>query len=371
MFFYERRLRATQAYSHINDGLLRGRARSRSRSKSLTRVASNMSIGKLFARSRSSSPSRPSSIESQEKEDLPHSPTHVVEPVFKIATVNNKQQENGFRNQTQISDNTFHSDYKPLKINTTQPYLYYNDKDILNYEDTAFIDYFNKAPSQQQIMAHHDEALFATQHYYQQDNQQRRRSSVQSYPYDTIVPPTQSPELIPRPTSGSSNNSSSASSETSPGDPTNAYLLSRMSIHGGGESIYSTTSSYTSNRYDDKYADVFYNNRDRYGSVRSNTSGSYDERLMSTIDNSRRVVNGSIRKAPLKANFYSQTPIMPHRAHTTPSDQYGYSRTQIKKDVNDIIEDIIQSQQHLKSSENINNMNQHCIRRLQAVSFPY
>ncbi|KAI8992507.1 hypothetical protein BDB01DRAFT_778677 [Pilobolus umbonatus] len=91
LYFYERRLRATEPYAEIHDALLRDKSRARSRSRSLSKVANNMSIGKLFGgRSRSSSPSRKMSSMADHEDTSLHSKP-VKDPILKIATVHHQE----------------------------------------------------------------------------------------------------------------------------------------------------------------------------------------------------------------------------------------------------------------------------------------
>ncbi|KAL7315861.1 hypothetical protein PS15m_005029 [Mucor circinelloides] len=463
LFFYERRLRATEAFSCINDDLLRVRARSRSRSKSLTRVASNMSLGKIFSRSRSSSPSRRYSVDEhhQPEQDI-ESASHVLDPIFKIATVN-KQLEDEFRGPSAIIPTATTSTtaategmktrgqhHYPTKINTsaTQPHYYNNapPSEIFVRDDTHFIDSFNQPPkptSQPQ-----EDVLYGGSNLYQDNSYNRprpysrRRSSVQSYNNFDAMLFSQSPqELISRPSSGGSNNSassfSSSSNETSPisggtttvtttTDPryggvppfssdTNSTTTS-SSGNGGGNHPYNSVSSYSSSiRSYLEEGNILANHpHERYGSIRSNHSFSSDERLMNAIDGSRRscasVSNGNYRgkklgscaaPPPLPKSFYSQPhiptihqqhqphyqhqhrpsqplsapppqqqqPKLPHRAYTSPAgDSITTNFAQLKLDVNDLIDDLIQSQQSkakdYNTYESVRGLRSHIVSRL-------
>ncbi|KAL9554935.1 hypothetical protein MBANPS3_002592 [Mucor bainieri] len=486
LFFYERRLRATEAFSCINDDLLRVRARSRSRSKSLTRVASNMSLGKIFSRSRSSSPSRRYSVDEHEH-DAESAASHVLDPIFKIATVN-KQLEDEFRGvcandgygmptpstttstastaATERSIKTRGQHPHPARINTatTQPHYFTNapPSEIFVRDDTHFIDSFNQPPkstSQPQ-----EDVLYGGSNLYQDNSHNRprpysrRRSSVQSYNNFDAMLFSQSPhELIARPSSGGSNNSassfSSSSNETSPVSggttittttpttdprygvpPFSSDTNSTTTTSSGNGNPYNSVSSYSSSirSYLEEGNILAHHPHERYGSVRSNHSFSSDERLMSAIDGSRRssasVANGSYRgkklgasatplPPPLSKSFYSQPhiptvhqqpqphyhhqhrpsqpvpashhhhhhhhhqqqqqqqqqypqqPKLPHRAHTSPAgDSISTNFAQLKLDVNDLIDDLIQSQQakakDYNTYESVRGLRSHIVSRL-------
>lgn len=449
MFFYERRLRATEAFSCINDDLLRVRARSRSRSKSLTRVASNMSLGKIFSRSRSSSPSRRHSVDEHYQHEH-DTESHVLDPIFKIATVN-KQLEDEFRGPsanvyandgcygmptpstttsttstvaTERSMKTRGQHPHPARINTAaaQPHYFNNapPSEIFVRDDTHFIDSFNQPPKPQEDVLYGGSNLYQDNSYNRpRPYSQRRRSSVQSYNNFDAMLFSQSPqELISRPSSGGSNNSassfSSSSNETSPvsggtttttTDPrygvplfssdTNSTTTTSSGI-GGANHPYNSVSSYSSSirSYLEEGNILAHHPHERYGSVRSNHSFSSDERLMNAIDGSRRssasVTNGhnsyrgkklgvsaaAAAPPPLAKSFYSQPhiptvvhqqhqphyqhrssqplptslppqqPKLPHRAYTSPAgDAISTNFAQLKLDVNDLIDDLIQSQQ--------------------------
>ncbi|CEP19548.1 hypothetical protein [Parasitella parasitica] len=416
LFFYERRLRATEAFSRINDDLLRVRARSRSRSKSLTRVASNMSLGKIFNRSRSSSPSRRYSVEDQYLDEATSS--HVPDPVFKIATVN-KQQEDEFRASSDVHANGSATaaegakirgpHYYPSRIDTAQPHHYHNapPSEIFVRDDTHFIDGFNQQPKPSSQQPTEDILYSGSNHY--QDNSynrpgpyNRRRSSVQSYNNLDAMLFSQSPrDQSPRPPSQASHNSSasfsSSSNEASPitagsattpttpatmTDPRYGVLspfssdtnstTTATSSHAGIAANglpYNSISSYGSSirSYLEDGNIQFSHQHDRYGSVRSNHSFSSDERLMNAIDRSRRSSAASAASVgaqrssapPLAKSFYTQPlvstaqqqqqqqqpPMFPHRGltHST-SDSVSSDFARLKLDVNDLIDDLIQSQ---------------------------
>ncbi|KAK4514640.1 uncharacterized protein ATC70_002241 [Mucor velutinosus] len=485
LFFYERRLRATEAFSCINDDLLRVRARSRSRSKSLTRVASNMSLGKIFSRSRSSSPSRRYSVDEHEQ-GTESAASHVLDPIFKIATVN-KQLEDKFRGPsanvyandgysmptpstttsttstaaTERSMKTRGQHTHPARVNTaiTQPHYFNNapPSEIFVRDDTHFIDSFNQPPKPtsqpQEDVLYGGSNLYQDNSYNRPHPYSRRRSSVQSYNNFDAMLFSQSPqELMSRPSSGGSNNSassfSSSSNETSPvsggtaittTDPRYGVPLfssdtnsttTTSSGNGGGGHPYNSVSSYSSSirSYLEEGNILAHHPHERYGSVRSNHSFSSDERLMNAIDGSRRssaaaaasVANGSYRgkklnasaaPPPLPKSFYSQSqlptvhqqqqphyhhqhrssqplpashhqhqhhqhqhhhsqqPKLPHRAYTSPAgDSISTNFAQLKLDVNDLIDDLIQSQQakakDCNTYESVRGLRSHIVSRL-------
>ncbi|CAO3653447.1 unnamed protein product [Mucor fragilis] len=477
LFFYERRLRATEAFSCIKDDLLRVRARSRSRSKSLTRVASNMSLGKIFSRSRSSSPSRRYSVDEHEQ-DTESAASHVLDPIFKIATVN-KQLEDEFRGP---SGNVYANDgygmpspstttsttstaatgsmktrgqHPPPERINTQPHYFNNapPSEIFVRDDTHFIDSFNQPPKATSQLQ--EDVLYGGSNLYQDNSYNRprpysrRRSSVQSYNNFDAMLFSQSPQdLMSRPSSGGSNNSassfSSSSNETSPvsgGTTTTTTTTTTITTdpryggvppfssdtnsttttssgNGGGSHPYNSVSSYSSSirSYLEEGNFLSHHPHERYGSIRSNHSFSSDERLMNAIDGSRRssasVANGSYRgkklgagaaapPPPLPKSFYSQPhvptvqphyhhqhrpsqplptshyhhhhhpqqPALPHRAYTSPAgDSISTNFAQLKLDVNDLIDDLIQSQQakskDYNTYESVRGLRSHIVSRL-------
>ncbi|KAI8348456.1 RhoGEF domain-containing protein [Choanephora cucurbitarum] len=388
LFFYERRLRATDAFSCINDGLLRVRSRSRSRSKSLTRVASNMSIGKLFARSRSSSPTRHSAAEVQHDSLLDQAPTsHVLDPVLKIATVN-KQVEAEFRAQDKESLSEKHG-YRPPKINTQPRHRHSTDfrsgspSEIFVRNDTHFIDDFNEKKNIP------EEMLYSGSNCYQDNSYRHPRpypstsattstssrslGSIHGYfgNTDPSLPLRYSPQghhrrspspehSISRPSSGGSRHSvTSLSSENTPSDPYPSHTISRRPTEPFGAPYGGSVSSYhsgSSRSYFDDYSKPFdflppSPHREKYyGSTRSIGSITYDEKLMSAIDNPRGAMYGS--RPPLHPGFYTQPqspnvlprqPALAHRPHTAPAVD---NCAQLKNDVNQLIDELIQSHNH-------------------------
>ncbi|RCI04233.1 hypothetical protein CU098_012109 [Rhizopus stolonifer] len=360
LFFYERRLRATEAFSCVNDDLLRARARSRSRSKSLTRVASNMSIGKLFARSRSSSPSRHSALDQQE-DDVLDQATHVPDPVFKVATIN-KQLEEEFRSQNM-------ADMRGPKSSriSTQPHTRGGSlpSEIFVRDDIQFIDAFNEKKTTPEEMLYSGSNIYQDNSFNRPNpypstststsSSGRRRGSIHGLFTDVHHFPhyyrhSSSPESISRPSSGGS---CSSSSETTPSsDP--VHFIRPMN-----DAMGSYSSSSSRSYFDDhvKTMDFFLPSPHRekyYGSPKSNSPSSCDERLMCTIDGSRR--SNYNRRAPLPPNFYNQpqAPMQPtpsrqpglaHRPHTVPAVN---DFVQLKHDVNGMIDELIQSHQQMR-----------------------
>ncbi|GAA5807002.1 hypothetical protein MFLAVUS_000351 [Mucor flavus] len=351
LFFYERRLRATEAYSCINDDLLRDRARSRSRSKSLTRVASNMSIGKLFARSHSTSPSgHSSSNERTDDDDDQTTPVSCVpDPIFKVATIN-KHTEEEFRSPSLSHKNHFgpvdsnastaaERGHKPSRINT-QPHFKYNTRapipsEIFIRDDHTFIDSFND-PKQEDLFS----CAHGSTNY--QDNSHRRPSyphrhggSISSNNLDALLYQS-SPELMSRPSSGGSNNSS-ASSETDRTMPR-------------GLTVGDSASSNSSNVINSYFENNFFPHR---VNSRHNTATGYDEKVMNTLDGSRRSLTGSTssRRAPLNPNFYNNPqnhpPTLQHRSHTTP-DMMSDHVHQFKNEVFGMFDNFVQAEQQLR-----------------------
>ncbi|CAO3654956.1 unnamed protein product [Mucor hiemalis] len=399
LFFYERRLRATDAFSAINDDLLRERARSRSRSKSLTRVASNMSIGKLFARSRSTSPSRHSSSNERTDDDDEQATTPascVPDPIFKVATVN-KHTGSEFRTQyspppslshkshsgpaaTTTSINDFYASntaaekgYKPSRINTQPHYRYNADSrntapsEIFIRDDHTFIDSFNDIPKQEDVLYkgtnHYQDNSYSSRPSYHSSSHRHGSISSSAGTLDAMLFQS-SPELMSRPSSGGSsgNSHSSVSSETD-------RTLSRGFTMN--DSISSNTSSIRSyfdeiNYFASPTSTTRGNSNDRYRSNNNNTA-SYDERIMNVIDGSRRsnASSTSSRRAPLHPAFYSNPhisqqqqqqpslqPPMAHRSHTMP-DMMSANINRLKDDVNGLIDELIHSQQQLRSQQDM------------------
>jgi hypothetical protein len=389
VFFYERRLRATEAFSSVNDDLLRVRARSRSRSRSLTRVASNMSLGKFFTRSRSTSPSRRSSVDDDDDGDDAldqASASHVPDPIFKVATVN-KQVESEFRSQSTTSypnepflttaaeSNTMAPrGYKPSQINTQPHGRHHADtrgtpSEIFHRQDYNFIDSFNESPQP-------DNDLYGGTNTYQDNSYSRpypystRRSSVQSH--NTNLDMTQfarptkssSPDFISQ---SSSNNSSSTSSETTPIDHQAFFSPSNQS---SGQ-MYNSITSYTSSTrsYWDDGRDYFSTNRERYGSGRSNTT--YDENLMNNIDASRRMASSCStgRRPSLNPNLFKSPPQQrqPNRACTNPADMASTVAI-LRNDLAGMFDNLIKRQPQSNSQQDLGLYYQNGVRDIQTVS---
>ncbi|KAI7902738.1 uncharacterized protein BX663DRAFT_510319 [Cokeromyces recurvatus] len=361
IFFYERRLRATEAFSCIHDGLLRTRGRSRSRSKSLTRAASHISIGKLFARSRSSSPSKQHTLSKEQPDIIDQAvATHVSDPIFKVASVH-KYTENPFQptHDPSYTSNPIHDsshilrNSKPSKIDT-KSHHWQNTKmnrfatsDVFTQKnnDINFIDCFSETVPQQR----QQESLLYSGTNGDQDNSYHR-----PYPYTRRHflhnPDSQSPETLFRPSSDSS--SASSSNDSIPLDSA-PYYLSRNSISGDSSSYhpYSSVSSYNSSLrsyFDDQNSDYSFDPRDRHGSIKSTNSSLYEEKLMSIIDGSRR---SSSRRASLHPSFYTQ-PQAPVNSTTQRPRSFNPNENSIamniellKTDFDHLIDHLIRSQQ--------------------------
>lgn len=418
----------------MNDDLLRERARSRSRSKSLTRVASNMSIGKLFARSRSSSPSRRSSTTSSTRttttddddddDDQDESCAQPPpDPIFKVATVN-KHTGNEFRVPqysppppgSSVGSNDYYAATTAAaayanKHNGTQPHYRYKNNnplppnEIFVRDDHSFMDSFHDhvvQPQQQtQQQQQQQDILYGglTNHY--QDNVPYHRPSVSTgrhgqqgslSSFDAMLfsSSSSSPEIPTTTTSmsRSSNNSSLASSETI----MDRYLLPTATR--GSDSLSSNTSSSIRSYFDEflvtpspstSYrvlgASTHNNNFCGSSGPQQQKSNSYDEKIMSTIDGSTTTTRRSTssRRAPLHPSFYShpgsqqQPPLLEHRAHTAP-DMVSDNFSQLKDDVNGLIDDLIQSQQQLRSQQDMGryyNSTYESVQGLRAVSLLY
>lgn len=365
-----------------------------------------MSIGKLFSRSRSTSPSRHSSLEQQEDDMLDQvtSPlSHVPDPIFKVATVN-KQVESEFRAQSHLPTTSYPNEqfytaaegntmaprgYKPSKINTQPHYRHPTDtrtapSEIFNREDHHFIDGFNEPSKPTQL----EDILYGSTNIHQDNsycrpNPYTRRSSVQSYNtnLDTLVfgqPPSISPESISRPPSGSSNNSSSASSETTPIDPQSYF--SRPPTLGDASSQtssqkYSSLLSHNSSIC--SYFDDFPSPHERYASSSSNTS--YEENLMNAIDGSRKSLmmassTSTGRRAPLHPNLYKNPQLpqqqqrLPNRACTNTADVVSAKMALFKNDVAGMIDNLINSQPQLRSQQDLDRYYVNNVRGLKTVS---
>jgi hypothetical protein len=343
-----------------------------------------MSIGKLFARSRSTSPSRHSSSNERTTDDdddqIITTPSCVPDPIFKVATVNKHTGEEFRTLLPSLSHKTSHSrppavvtnttsstttaadraSYKPSRINT-QPHFRYNGppSEIFIRDDHTFIDSFNDIPKQEEILFgganHHQDNS-----YHRPSNGYRHGSISGASTLDTMLFQSSSPELMSSsrpPSSGSSHHShSSVSSETD-------RTLSRGAMY---ESVSSNTSSSIRSYFDENHffaSPTRTHSSDRYRSYNSaTTTTSYDERLMNTIDGSRRsnMSSTSSRRAPLHPAFYSNPhvpqqqqppPPMAHRSHTMPADMMSANIHQLKDDVNGLIDNLIQSQYQLRAQQ--------------------
>lgn len=313
-----------------------------------------MSIGKLFARSHSSSPSgHSSSNERTDDDDDQTTPVSCVpDPIFKVATVN-KHTEEEFRSPSLSHKNHFgpvdsnasttaaaERGHKPSRINT-QPHFKYNTRapipsEIFIRDDHTFIDSFND-PKQEDLFS----CAHGSTNY--QDNSHRRPSyphrhggSISSNNLDALLYQS-SPELMSRPSSGGSNNSS-ASSETDRTMPR-------------GLTVGDSASSNSSNVINSYFENNFFPHR---VNSRHNTATGYDEKVMNTLDGSRRSLTGSTssRRAPLNPNFYNNPqnhpPTLQHRSHTTP-DMMSDHVHQFKNEIFGMFDNFVQADQHLRS----------------------
>ncbi|KAI7888570.1 uncharacterized protein EV154DRAFT_307578 [Mucor mucedo] len=366
LFFYERRLRATEAYSCVNDNLLRDRARSRSRSKSLTRVASNMSIGKLFARSRSTSPSRHSSSNERtdDDDDQTAAASCVPDPIFKVASVN-KHTENEFRGHyapTTMSHNRTYSagyfsaaataaavatsapiavaadkGYKLPRIHT-QPHRHSSGplSEIYVRDDHTFIEPFVGSTN------YEDNSNGRPCYNYQYTGSLSSSAKLDEMLFQS------SPEHMRRPSSGGSNNShhsSSASSETDRTPPRGLTMGGSLSSNTSSVLSYFENHTFTP-PYDSSY--------------RTNNSMANDERLMSTIDGSRRSHFGGTgnRKTPLHPNLFVNPQFPQHRSQTTPN-MVANHLSQFKDEVIGMFDDYVQSGQLPRSQKSMGHYHPH------------
>ncbi|CEG66104.1 hypothetical protein RMATCC62417_02745 [Rhizopus microsporus] len=349
-FFYERRLRATEAYSCIHDGLLRQRARTRSRSRSLTRVASNMSIGRLFgARSRSSSPSR-SSISTTERlsQDLilDQSTTHVPNPVLKVATVN----KHGTPPATPVSPNGYYTASLDAVTPSRAPMAATPPRNngLFTKEDSQFTDSFNGFSTSFE----EGDALYGGQNQYQ-DNSFYRPSLYhghnKSNSFDTMLFQPSSPESLSRPSSGTSHNSIFDDYAFNPAD--SASLLSSRKNSENSPLYNSVSSNSTSSvfSYMDEKINEYFASRDRYSLS--------TERLG---DNSK-AAGGYRRRQPLHPVFYNQPQASQGQYRDYPCvnmpqnvpDVAIENIHQLKNEVNSILDSMIQSQQQMRAQPNM------------------
>ncbi|KAI8988166.1 hypothetical protein BDF20DRAFT_833040 [Mycotypha africana] len=446
LFFYERRLRATEAFSLISDDLLRVRARSRSRSKSLTRVASNMSIGKLFSRSRSSSLSRsfPSERYDDDVLDQAIMAQQVQDAIFKVATVHkdipdstsvtlNARHRASPSSITQIQPvNSTSDSYLKHRRSSKPPNIYTqhhssteaSNRMSVNKDLRGECDYMYPAKEGNTVRVHpHDgyEGYEINQIHHDTSDKRpylyRRDSSHfntqnKNLDYLPSYHPTE-PCLPPRPSSGGSNTSSSASTSDMSSSADYSAYFSRSSTSLNDSSIssypYNSLSSLNSSTYrsyfDDKYSSREFlpsPSTDRYGSTSSLESMQFIDRQqqqqMRPIDSPRRFSHGGMRRPPLHPEFYTQPPAQNHSTTTPPPLQFhpqgsvstpfqSYSSrishrknsippdlVQLKTDVNNLIDDLIQSQQQLKiddmsnyynsTYENVRGLRSHIVSKL-------
>lgn len=304
-----------------------------------------MSIGKLFARSRSTSPSRHSSSNERTDDDDDQTASCVPDPIFKVASVN-KHTENEFRGQHAPSlsqkshsaggyyASTADKGYKLPRINT-QPYRHNSDprngplSEIYVRDDHTFIEPSVGSANYED----NSNGRPSYNHYY-------TGSLSSSAKLDEMLFQS-SPEYMRRPSSGGSNNSnhSSASSETDRTPPRGLTMGGSMSSNTSSVLSYFENHTFTP-PYDSSY--------------RTNNSMSNDERLMSTIDGSRRSHFGGTnsRKAPLHPNLFVNPQIhpLPHRSQTTPN-MVADHLSQFKDEVIGMFDDYVQSGQLPRSQK--------------------
>ncbi|KAG1049842.1 hypothetical protein G6F43_007856 [Rhizopus delemar] len=326
-FFYERKLRATEAYSCIHDGLLRERARTRSRSRSLTRVASNMSVGRLFgARSRSTSPSRSSiSTFERQQQDLVIDQS-VPDPILKVAAVNDL-----FRNHqysTPPATPVSPSDYAAALDGSCATRASYHRK-------LSHSDLYNDAESP---FAHNGSIKHSS---YQAEEYYHRPLSYHAHSnsFDAILSQTSSssPEPISRPSTGTSHFSSHSSSSyfnpTANSDPISAYLSSNTDMYNSISSNNSSVLSYVEDKINESM-------RRREQDVYDDHTG-YPERG-----------NSYGRRGEIPSSFYPQQQ-QQQQTHESP---VGIDKIyQLKNELNHVLDDMILQQQRRHNQTNCHN----------------
>lgn len=301
-----------------------------------------MSIGKLFARSRSTSPSRHSSSNERtdDDDDQTAAISCVPDPIFKVASVN-KHTENEFRSYApthSLSHNSagyFSTTADKVPRINTQPHRHSSGplSEIYVRDDHTFIEPFvgstnyednsNGRPSYHNYMG----------------------SLSSSAKLDEMF--FQSPQHMRRPSSGGSNHShhsSSASSETDRTPPRG--LTMGGSLSSNTSSVLSYFENHTfSPPYDTSY--------------RTNNSMANDERLMNTIDGSRRShfgVTNNNRKTALHPNIFvnpqSSYQGIPRRSQTSPN-MVANHLSQFKDEVIGMFDDYIQSEQLPRSQKSM------------------
>lgn len=340
-FFYERKLRATEAYSCIHDGLLRERARTRSRSRSLTRVASNMSVGRLFgARSRSTSPSRSSiSTFERQQQDLVIDQS-VPDPILKVAAVNDL-----FRNHqysTPPATPVSPSDYAAALDGSCATRASYHRK-------LSHSDLYNDAESP---FAHNGSIKHSS---YQAEEYYHRPLSYHAHSnsFDAILSQTSSssPEPISRPSTGTSHFSSHSSSSyfnpTANSDPISAYLSSNTDMYNSISSNNSSVLSYVEDKINESM-------RRREQDVYDDHTG-YPERG-----------NSYGRRGEIPSSFYPQQQ-QQQQTHESP---VGIDKIyQLKNELNHVLDDMILQQQRRHNQTNCHNNAFESVRGLRSVSF--
>ncbi|KAI9279568.1 hypothetical protein BY458DRAFT_532063 [Sporodiniella umbellata] len=360
-FFYERKLRATETYSCIHDGLMRERARTRSRSRSLTRAASNMSMGRLFgARSRSTSPSR-SSIstignQSHELSIDPSTTACVSDPILEVAA-KNSNNERMFREVHQYNTppvtpvnyaNTLDSVTRNCYSEAdTQPYyrhlenLSRSTSDMFAYNETQSSDSYSS------INTREDDFLYNPSHH--QDHSLRRplpyhiqRNHQKCNSMDSRILHTPSPEPLSRPSTGGSvsHNSTFSSAAYSSSDP--AFLLSNADSHHMYNSISSSNSA----------SSVLSYVEEKINEISLRRPDSFDDRFAHEQRYGERTSHFN-KRGSIPTSFYSQ-PQSSQSYHHTPypdsmSANVGIEKIyQLKDELNSVLDNMIQSQQQMR-----------------------
>ncbi|CAO3698046.1 unnamed protein product [Rhizopus stolonifer] len=365
-FFYERKLRATEAYSCVHDGLMRERARTRSRSRSLTRVASNMSVGRLFgARSRSTSPSKSSiSTLGNHSQELTIDPSTacVSDPILEVAAMNGNS-DRMLRDTQQYStppitpvnyagalDNStlaknYYSNYPEADA---QPYYRYNDSlgrntsDMSN-DESQMIDSFTHFP----LSSREDDILYG--HNQHQDNSLRRPlpyhiQRAQYSNFDPRVPHTPSPEPLSRPSTGTSHNSTFSSGAFSSTDP--AFPLSNTDSHHMYNSVGSSNSA----------SSVLSYVEDKINEMSLRRPDSYDDRFAHEARYSDKSSPFG-KRGSIPPSFYPQPQASQSYQHARYPDNLppsvGIDKIyQLKDELNSVLDDMIQSQQQMRHQPN-------------------
>lgn len=355
VFYYERQLRASREFSNIHDRLLlQGRNKSRSRSKSISRIASNISLGKLFPRSRSNSPSRRSSIDKQEEGSLidQKSTSHVPDPMIDIATMErkyrNQQTYSGanlhltsaqtITNTNYVAQNHHPSEYNKTKKRTTQPRLKTRPLSaIFTRHENSFMEYFDR-DKQQQLSRHYSHNNEDTGALRYHEPQQEDYPSLDTLLFNNLNMRNVTPELIPshESTSGTPSGDQNTMS-SSQQDDTTSSVGSHYSFYNNNHSISSSVSSSYFGSDNRSYRDEEINN----------------EKLMCIIDGSKRV-----RAPPISdVSFYCQSP-QPIKFQSTPLSTLQSAHI-TNDDINSMINELIHSQQHSTREKKMNSINQY------------